>query len=210
MNVSDNDPIVHAAVMRFAVEGFDAPLREIGADAGVSAALIMKRFGSKQGLREATDAYVLEWIRTAKIEHIAEAANGQILPALAQYDEYAPLIIYVVHSILEGSDLGRDFVEQMIADAEEYMASSVEQGLIRPSRDEKARVRYMALSGLGSFLLTILLRPEGDDADLAAVSRRFVSEQMLPILEIYTEGAFTSSALLDDYLRGRDESDRDL
>ncbi|MGO1468202.1 MAG: TetR family transcriptional regulator [Microbacterium gubbeenense] len=201
MSTPDNDPIVHAAVMRFAVEGFDAPLRGIGADAGVSAALIMKRFGSKQGLREATDRYVLEWIRAARTQHAGEAAGGHLLAALAQHDEYAPLIIYVVHSILEGSDLGHDVVDQIVADTEDHTSASVEQGAMRPSRDERARARYMALSGLGSFLLTILLRPDGDDADLASVSRRFAEEQTLPVLELYTEGALTSSAQLDEHLQ---------
>lgn len=202
MSTPENDPIVHAAVMRFAVEGFDAPLRGIGSDAGVSAALIMKRFGSKQGLREATDAYAREWLRAARIQHASESSGGQLLASLAQRDEYAPLIIYVVHSILEGSDLGRALVEQIVADTEEQTAASVEQGILRASRDEKARAKHLALSGLGSFLLTILLRPD-DDSDLAAVSRRFVAEQTLPMLELYTEGAFTSSARLDAHLQQR-------
>lgn len=203
MSIPDNDPIVHAAVMRFAVEGFDAPLRGIGSDAGVSAALIMKRFGSKQGLREATDAYVLEWIRAARTQHVAAAEGAQLLASLAQRDEYAPLIIYVVHSILEGSDLGRELVDQIVADTEQQTAASVEQGILRPSRDEQARAKHLALSGLGSFLLTILLRPDGDDSDLASVSRRFVAEQTLPMLELYTEGVFTSSAQLDAHLQQR-------
>lgn len=207
--MSTTDPIVQAAVHRFAREGFDASLRGIAADAGVSAALIVKRFGSKEGLREKTDAHVLAWIREAKQEHIAEAANGQLLAALAMRDEYAPLIVYVMHSILSSSALGREFVEQLIEDAEAYTARAVADGILRPSRNERARVRYMALSGLGAFLLSVLLRSD-DDEDLADVSRRFIDETMLPVLEIYTEGAFASPALLEAYLQreeSRDEAD---
>src|SRR5690606_25363245 len=93
------------------------PLRGIGADAGVSAALIMKRFGSKEGLREATDAFVREWIREVRSDTLAGDASADFLARLATHDEHAALVIYLVHSILEGSDLGRDLIEELVADA---------------------------------------------------------------------------------------------
>jgi len=152
-----SDPIVRAAVMRFAVEGFDAPLRGIGADAGVSAALIMKRFGSKEGLREATDAFVREWIREVRSERLADAASADFLARLATHDEYAALVIYLVHSILEGSDLGRDLVEELIVDAGDAP-------------------RHEVVDGLGGFFLTMLLR--GDDpTDLPTLAHRFLAER---------------------------------
>lgn len=199
------DPIVHAAVLRFARDGFDAPLRGIAADAGVSAALVMKRFGSKDGLRKEADALVLEWIRAAKADNIEAASSGQLLTTLADNDAYAPMLVYVMHSVMEGGRVGRDFIEQLIADAERYTADGVERGLIRPSRDENARVRYLVMSSVGAFFLSLLLRPADDASDLAAVSRRLQEESTLPLLELFTEGLFTSPQVLDDYLRQKDE-----
>lgn len=194
------DPIVHATVLRFAREGFDAPLRGIAADAGVSAALVMKRFGSKEGLREEADALVLEWIRAVKAKNIEAVANGQLLTTLADNDAYAPMLVYVMHSVLDGGKLGREFVEDLIADAERYTADGVERGLIRPSRDEKARVRYLVMSSVGAFLLSLLLRPADDASDLPSVNRRLRDESMLPMLELFTEGLLTTPQVLDDYL----------
>lgn len=157
MTSPDSDPIVRAAVLRFAVEGFEAPLRGIGADAGVSAALIMKRFGSKEGLREATDAFVSEWIRDVRGESLAGEASADFLARLATHDENAALVIYLVHSILEGSDLGRDLIEELVADAGEAP-------------------RHEVIDGLGGFFLTMLLR--GDDpTDLPTLARRFLAER---------------------------------
>ena len=153
--MQNSDPIVQAAVMRFAVEGFDAPLRGIGADAGVSAALIMKRFGSKEGLREAADTFVREWIRSVRAEHLAESASADFLAELATHDEYAALVIYLVHSILDGSDLGRDLVEELVADAGNVP-------------------RHKVIDGLGGFFLTMLLR--GDDpTSLSELSRAYLA-----------------------------------
>ncbi|WP_221585813.1 TetR/AcrR family transcriptional regulator [Microbacterium sp. G2-8] len=206
----DGDPIVRVAARRFSADGFDAPLRAIAAEAGVSAALLMKRFGSKDGLRAACDAHVLEWIRRAKHDNIDAVENGRFLTTLASSHEYEPLLVYVLRSVMDGGSLGRDFVEHMIADAEGYMADAVARGIARPSRDERARTRYLVMSSLGAFLLSLLLRsPEAGSSDIPALTDELMTESMLPLLEIYTEGVFTTSTMLDDYLRvtGRDAAD---
>ena len=194
------DPLVRAAIVRFAREGFDAPLRGIAEDAGVSAALLIKRFGSKAGLREACDDAVLEAIRTIKNENIRAAAAGQFIPWLASNDEYAPVLGYGLQSVLRGGPLARAFVEHLIEDAAEYTADAVKRGLARPSRDEQARVRYLMLSGLGALLLTMLLDPDADPSDLSGLMRRVQAETALPMLELFTEGLFTTRRMLDDYL----------
>ncbi|GGH41877.1 TetR/AcrR family transcriptional regulator [Microbacterium album] len=195
-----DDPIVAAGVSRFAREGFDAPLRAIAQDAGVSAALVIKRFGSKDGLRAACDAHVLDVIRRAKERNIAGATEGRLLGVLAESDVYAPIVAYAMKSVVAGGPLGREFVEQMIADAEGYLAVAEAQGIVRPSRDSAARARHLVMSAMGSFLLSLQLDPPADPGDLPAVSRRLQAESTLPMLELFTEGLFTTRRLLDDYL----------
>jgi len=56
---STRDEIAAAALGCFARDGFDVALRTVAAEAGVSAALIVHHFGSKQGLRDAVDDLVL-------------------------------------------------------------------------------------------------------------------------------------------------------
>src|SRR3546814_10489971 len=63
-----------AALRRFADQGFDrASLRDIAADAGVDAALISYKFGSKLGLWKA----VVERVGTVTLEQIAAAAAAR-------------------------------------------------------------------------------------------------------------------------------------
>lgn len=56
---STRDDIAAAALRCFVRDGFDVSLRTVAAEAGVSAALIVHHFGSKQGLRDAVDDLVL-------------------------------------------------------------------------------------------------------------------------------------------------------
>ncbi|WP_175285938.1 TetR/AcrR family transcriptional regulator [Brachybacterium squillarum] len=156
----DLDPLLRAAIGRFSREGFGAPLRAIAADAGVSAALLVKRYGSKEALHEAADEAVLEWIRRVKSESIGSAARGTLMLTLpAAQREASVLLGYIVHAVLDGGALGRHLLDQMVTDAEGYIAEAVAQGLARPSRDERARARYLVQSGLGSLLVSTLLGP---------------------------------------------------
>lgn len=192
--------IQDAAVLRFVRSGFGASLRAIAADAGVSPALVLHHFGSKDGLHAACDAYVLAWIAASKRENIARATTGGLLEVLAQTDELAPLVGYVLRSLQAGGAVGRAFVEQMIDDAEQYTAEAVEAGIVKPSRDERARVRYLVLSSLGALLLSVTLDPPTEPEEVTAAVRTFLSDLYLPMLELFTDGFLSTRRMLDDYL----------
>jgi len=192
--------IREAAVLRFARSGFTASVRTIASDAGVSPALVIHHFGSKDGLHAECDARVLAWIAEAKRENMGKATSGGLLDVLARTDELAPLLGYVLRSLQAGGAVGRSFVEHMIADAVDYTAEAVEQGIVRPSRDEAARVRYLVLSTLGALLLQVTFDPPTDTEDVRAVVQKFMAEQYLPMLELFTEGFLATRRMLDDYL----------
>ena len=63
-----------AAIEQFGQRGFSASVRSIATAAGVSAALVIHHFGSKEKLREACDAYVIETVRVAKTESMQNAS----------------------------------------------------------------------------------------------------------------------------------------
>ena len=190
-----------AAVARFAVDGFGAPVRAVAADVGVSPGLVIHHFGSKAGLRQECDDHVLMLIRQAKSEHIGRAAAGlSFLEAFASTDRYAPLLGYVLRSLQDGGVPGRGFVEHMITDAQRYVAQAVAAGVAHPSRNEAARVRYLVLSALGALLLEVTLDQPEDPSDLGAAVRRFFTESYLPMFELYTDGFLTTRRILDDYL----------
>lgn len=192
-----------AAIGRFARDGFDVGLRLIAADAGLSAASAIKHFGSKEQLRSACDEYVFATIGAAKREVIADASESApmaLLVQMARQAEYEPLIAYAVRSLGEGGEHARAFFEQVVDDAVAYIADAVAAGLARPSRDERARARYLCAAAFGGLMLELALDPP-EEGDLAGAMQRYLDRMTLPHLELYTQGFFTDRRMLDAYLR---------
>ncbi len=191
-----------AAVRRFAMDGTGASLRSIAADAGVSAGLILHHFGSRAGLREECDRYVVEQIGANKAAVLAPTgAAGAFLAQLAHVEGYAPLVGYALRSVQAGGPMTRDFVDRIVDDAVAYLDEGVAAGSIRPSRDPRARARMLAEMTLGSLLLQLPAREEHLDLDeLPTWLRGYFERIMPPLLEILTEGVMADSTLLDAYL----------
>jgi AcrR family transcriptional regulator len=189
-----------AAVLRFAQSGFGASVRRIATDAGVSPALVIHHFESKEKLHAACDAHVLAWIAESKRQNMGRGTSGGLLEVLAEADDLAPLVGYVIRSLQGGGAVGKAFVEHMIEDAEQYTAEAVEAGIAKPSRNEQARVRYLVLSSLGALLLSITFDPPEDPEDITTAVRKFMGDLYLPMLELYTEGFLATRRMLDDYL----------
>ena len=80
---STRERIRDAAIASFAERGFDGVgLRDIAQRAGVSAALIVHHFGSKEGLREACDAHVVESLVTDKSRLAGGGASAMMREAM--------------------------------------------------------------------------------------------------------------------------------
>jgi TetR/AcrR family transcriptional regulator, regulator of cefoperazone and chloramphenicol sensitivity len=185
-----------AAIARFGREGFGASVRAIAADAGVSPGLVIHHFGSKDGLRLASDEYVLRVVREAKTQSIITGRPADLVAQLVAVADYAWVAAYLVQALLAGGELAQTLLDQAIADAEAYLAEGVEAGRLRPSRDPAARARFMAYAGAGAFLLYVRQHAP-PDGDLGALLSHYAQEMTAPALELYTEGLFTDSSLLD-------------
>ncbi|MGV0798606.1 TetR family transcriptional regulator, partial [Mycolicibacterium elephantis] len=146
-----------AAIAQWGEHGFNVGLRAIAEAAGVSAALVIHHFGSKEGLRKACDDYIAEEVRSGKLESMRANDPATWFAQLAEIESYAPLMAYLVRSMQSGSELAKTLWRKMIVDAEEYMDEGVRNGVLKPSRDPAARARYVALSGAGSFLMYLQL-----------------------------------------------------
>ncbi|MCP2251786.1 transcriptional regulator, TetR family [Prauserella aidingensis] len=198
--------ILEAAVNRFGQDGFDASLRAIAADVGVSAPAILKHFDSKEELRRACDEHVVDVTRKYKTEAMRSAdLRATFLTQMAMVDEFQPLIRYVVRSLMNGGDAARNLLTDMYGEAERWMAEGVRTGVMRPSRDERARVKLTFSISLGWMLQSVLMADKelGElDADFW---RQTTHELMPPALELYTHGLLTDSTLLDAYVSDRTE-----
>jgi len=192
-----------AAIEQWGEQGFNVGLRSIAEAAGVSAALVIHHFGSKEGLRKACDDYIAEEIRTGKAASMQTRDPADWFAQMAEVESYAPLMAYLVRSMQSGSDLAKMMWQRMIDNAEEYLEEGVQNGLLKPSRDPRARAKYLGLSGGGSFFL--YLQMHDTPTDLRAVLRDYTEEMMLPALEIYTKGLMTDSTMYDAFLEAREK-----
>jgi AcrR family transcriptional regulator len=192
-----------AAIEQWGEQGFNVGLRSIAEAAGVSAALVIHHFGSKEGLRKACDDYVAEEIRSGKSASLQTKDPADWFAQMAEIESYAPLMAYLVRSMQSGSDLAKMLWQRMIDNAEEYLEEGVRNGLLKPSRDPRARARYLGMSSGGGFLM--YLQMHENPTDLRAVLRDYGEEMVLPALELYTEGLMADSTMYDAFLETREK-----
>lgn len=194
-----------AAIDQFGEHGFGVGLRTIAEAAGVSAALVIHHFGSKEGLRKACEDYIAEEIRSTKSEALQSNDPATWFAQMAEIEDYAPLMAYLVRSMQTGGDLAKMLWRRMIDNAEEYMEEGVRAGTIKPSHDPKARAKYLAITGGGGFLLYIQMHET--PTDIRAVLRDYSRDMVLPALEVYTEGLLTDRTMYEAFLAAEDQGE---
>ena len=192
-----------AAIDLWGQHGFNVGLRTIAEAAGVSAALVIHHFGSKDGLRKACDDHIAELVRESKTESMRTTDPANWLAQVAEIEDYAPMMAYLVRSMQSGSDLAKSFWQRMIDNAEQYIEEGVAAGILKPSRDPKARARYLSMINGGGFLL--YLQMHENPTDLRAVLRDYGEDMMLPALEMFTNGLMADSTMYDAFLAQREK-----
>jgi AcrR family transcriptional regulator len=195
------DRIRAAAIVRFGRDGFTAGLRAIAAEAGVTAGLVVHYFGSKDGLRKACDEHVLAVVRSQKEAATTSGSAAVLIAQLAEVEQFAAMALYLLRSLQAGGELAAALVEQLVCDAQEYLAAGVEAGVVLPSRDPDGRARLLAYQALGGMLVWVATRrPEYEPTTFAASLRGYVEQVTVPALELFTQGLFVDRSMLDDYL----------
>ncbi|GAA3645616.1 transcriptional regulator RaaS [Lentzea roselyniae] len=175
-----------AALARFGTDGIaGTSVRAVAADAGVSPALVVHHFGSKEGLRQACDDYVLNSIRSGS-EADTEAL-GEILQAAT------PVRRYLARALLDDTPAARALFTEIVERTEAWLAAGEEEGWVRSSADARARaVTYvswlLAPLVLGGQVARLL---GGDPAETATAVRGARAG-----LEMLTHGLFTDDRWL--------------
>lgn len=191
--------ILHAAVRRFAVDGLHAGLRTVASDAGVTAGLIIHHFGSRDGLLSACDQEVLALTRSSKTAVMTGGA-GEMLTQLAQAEQYAPAVGYVLRRLQAGGPMATQLVEDFVADSVSYLAEGEKAGVIRPSSDPEARARLLTEMALGALLLQLPAQKEHLDVEeLPRWMGEYSARILGPYLELFTEPLLTDSSMLEAY-----------
>ena len=148
------------ALELFARDGPDAvTLRRIAAAAGVSPALVVHHYGSKQRLRVAVDEHVAAVI-DAMFADLASAdwtADGLGLSfaelLLQQLPPGSPIPGYLRRLLLAGDRAGTDLFRRWHAATMAVLEELVAAGMARPSRDPAIRAAFLLANDVAVLLL---------------------------------------------------------
>ncbi|MFB9731016.1 TetR/AcrR family transcriptional regulator [Ornithinimicrobium kibberense] len=191
---SARERILTAAVDLFGRHGVrSTSLKVIAAAAGVSPALVIHHYGTKDGLREACDEHVVRTIREAKTGAMADGPGMDLVTLVAGMDDARPMLRYLARVLVEGSPHLDALLDDLVDDALEYTAEAERSGVVRPTADPRGRMVVLTLWSLGTLVLHEQLhRLLGadlldDGGDLLPYLR--------PAAEILTSGVLTPEAL---------------
>ncbi len=177
-----------AALVLFAERGVAAtPVRAVAEHAGVSTALVMHHFGSKDALRVACDEHVAATVRERKGAAVATGADP--LAALRASAQGPPLLRYLARTLVDGSPHVAALVDEMAADAQEYTEAAVASGVCTASDAPRERAVVLTLWSLGALVLHEHLERllgvdlTGDPSQMGAYA--------VPATEILSRGVIT-------------------
>lgn len=180
-----------AALVTFAESGFRAAtVRAIAERAGVSPALVIHHYGSKERLREACDAFVTNFVRERKIEAMQAGPGLDPLALLRDDDDdRLPLLGYLGRALQDGSPAVATLVDEMIADAEAVLAAGVESGTVRPLDHPRGVASVLTLWSLGALVLhEHARRILGVDLTGPMSNAALSAGYTVPAMEILTHG----------------------
>lgn len=185
-----------AAIVLFGRDGFAATsVRAIAAVAGVSPALVLHHFGSKDELRAACDDYVLDEFlgRRDELAQSPERAAAMIRVWLSEFEQYRSLVDYLGRMATDETAAADELFDRLLAGTAAMFRTQVAAGIMRESSDPELLAAYVTTYGLAPLLLRRqLTRALGASGFDEALIRR----STLPILELYTHGLYTDDRYL--------------
>ncbi|MEU5610710.1 TetR/AcrR family transcriptional regulator [Streptomyces sparsogenes] len=140
-----------AALKHFTESGFaKATIREIARTAGVSPGLVRHHFGSKEDLRDACDAYVLQALH--RFNDQALEREGQ--PGGAQLDvadrhALDPFQRYLVNALRDESSVAAPIFDEMVKMVDRWLARADAERPDPPRADRTTRAALMVAQSLG-------------------------------------------------------------
>lgn len=187
--------IREAAIVRFGRQGFArTSVREIASDVGVSPALVIHHYGSKDGLRVACDESLVEQLMADKAKAQAPDMAQTMREWLNHPEHFGAHIDYFATMLADGSDGGNRLFDRLVGETLAMLEQGVDDGSVHRSEDPEMRAILITLHGLAPLLLRDqLARVLGTPLASAAAVRRMT----VPTLELYTHGLYTDDRMLD-------------
>ncbi|EAR25029.1 probable transcriptional regulatory protein [marine actinobacterium PHSC20C1] len=184
-----------AAILLIGRNGFAATsARAVAAQAGVSAGLVIHHFGSMRELKNSCDDFIIAEIAQRKTGMGADDVNAAVQEWYADLDRYQPWLSYLGRLFTDDSEAGADLFDRFVVMSRSMLDDGVAHDQVRPSADEHARAVLLVTHSLSSVILQgHIARSLGSQKlSLASLSRMGNAA-----LEVYTEGIYLNSSVLD-------------
>ncbi len=180
------------AMERFAERGpAEVTVREIAEAAGVSPALVMHHYSSKEGLREAVDERVVAFVDELIAEladRAATAPSDSLGELFAERMEREPaLAAYLGRLLVDSGPAGDALFGRLFESTRAGLDHLRAAGAVRPSRDDAVLAAFLLVNDLALVLLRDRIRQViGDDP----LSRRGMSRWAATVVDAYRSGVF--------------------
>lgn len=184
--------LLRAGMQLFAERGFSGTgLREIAAEAGVSLGLVRTHFGSKDGLRAAIDAYVLEEIKqlyAVVIQHSGtEALQRAVEDAVEWITRDRDALMYARMALMEMTPGSQALFDQLLAIMRQFVDVNARRGLLQPDVDREWAAIYMLFDFIGPAIIEPFAK--------SAFGRSMYSRSMIAKRNAFMTRAFTRGFL---------------
>jgi AcrR family transcriptional regulator len=181
-----------AALARFPRDGFGATtIRAVATDAGVSPALVVHHFGSKDGLREACDQHVVATFRETKLAAMEDENMFDPGFAADAYRMAQPLLRYFGWALARGHPAASDLFDEMLREGIEISRIAIERGMIVDSPDLETRTAVQMAMQLG---MTVMHAHLKRNLGVDMLTAEGIAALTPTLLEIFS-GLFNPSVL---------------
>ncbi len=142
-----------AAVAYVGEHGWEkATSRQIAAAAGVPVGLVNYHFGSKDGLRQACDDWVIERLAEDKGLILGAGPLPRMDTYIDDHPELRPITEYIGQCMRSGGPVAEHFFERMVELTQEMMALAADGGTFRRYHDPYAAAVILVAYGAGASL----------------------------------------------------------
>jgi AcrR family transcriptional regulator len=185
-----------AAMRLFAERGYaGVTVRQIASAAGVSPALVIHHYGSKERLRAVLEERVASFVESMLAElgrAQEEGASASIAEVFADRLEREPAMAgYVRRLLCDGGPAGAALFERLYQVTRAGMQALEQAGVVRPSGDEQVRDAFLLSNDLAMLLLRPLI---SQVTGVDPLARDGLVRWSAEVFDVYSGGVFVPAA----------------